>query len=59
MPLLLASCRAAGRQEIAKLLPLFMQAAVKLNSEIKKCVFLLPLASTLTEDEIKEHCMQR
>src|SRR5210317_476887 len=33
------------RQEIAKLLPLFMQAAVKLNSEIKKCVFLLPLAS--------------
>jgi lipid-A-disaccharide synthase len=46
------------RQEIAKLLPLFMQAAVKLNSEIKKCVFLLPLASTLAEDEIKEHCRQ-
>jgi lipid-A-disaccharide synthase len=44
------------RQEIARLLPLFMQSAVKLNSEIKKCVFLLPLASTLSEDEIKEHC---
>jgi lipid-A-disaccharide synthase len=43
------------RQEIAKLLPLFLQAAVKLNSTIEKCVFLLPLASTLTEDEIKEH----
>ena len=40
------------RQEIAKLLPLFMQAATKLNTAIKKCVFLLPLASTLTEDEI-------
>lgn len=44
------------RQEIAKLLPLFLQAAVKLNSELKKCVFLLPLASTLTDDEIDAHC---
>lgn len=43
------------RQEIAKLLPIFIQAAAKLNREIKKCVFLLPLASTLTEDEIKKH----
>jgi lipid-A-disaccharide synthase len=43
------------RQEIAKLLPLFLQAAEKMNSRIEKCVFLLPLASTLTEDEIKEH----
>ena len=44
------------RQEIKKLLPLFLHAAVMLNSEMKKCVFLLPLASTLTEDEIKVHC---
>jgi len=43
------------RQEVAKLLPLFIQSAVMLNNKIKKCVFLLPLASTLTEDEIKEH----
>ncbi|UCD65928.1 MAG: lipid-A-disaccharide synthase [Deltaproteobacteria bacterium] len=43
------------RQEVAKLLPLFMQTAKKLNSKIDKCVFLLPLASTLTEEEIKEH----
>ncbi len=43
------------RQEIAKLLPLFVQTAAKLNSEIGKCVFLLPLASTLTEAELKEH----
>jgi lipid-A-disaccharide synthase len=43
------------RQEIAQLLPLFMESAVKLNSEIKKCIFLLPLASTLTENEIKAH----
>jgi lipid-A-disaccharide synthase len=43
------------RQEIAKLLPLLLQAAVLLNNEIEGCVFLLPLASTLTEDEIKEH----
>jgi lipid-A-disaccharide synthase len=43
------------RQEIAKILPLFLHAAVKLNSEFKKCVFLLPLASTLTDAEIAEH----
>ena len=43
------------KQEIAKLLPLFLQAAEKLNSRIEKCVFLLPLASTLTEGEIREH----
>ena len=43
------------RQEIAKLLPLFLQAAEKLNSTIERCVFLLPIASTLTENEIKEH----
>jgi lipid-A-disaccharide synthase len=44
------------RQEIKKLLPLFLQAAVMLNREMKKCVFLLPLASTLSEDEIAIHC---
>lgn len=41
------------RQEIAKILPLFLQAAVKLDSEIEKCVFLLPLAETLTEDDMR------
>ena len=44
------------RQEIKKLLPLFLQTAVMLNSKMKKCVFLLPLASTLSEGEIKMHC---
>jgi lipid-A-disaccharide synthase len=43
------------RQEIAKLLPLFLHAAVKLNRKIKNCVFLLPLATTLTVDEIKQY----
>jgi lipid-A-disaccharide synthase len=43
------------KQEIARLLPLFLQAAVKLSSEIKKCVFLLPLASTLAEEDLKNH----
>lgn len=43
------------KQEISKLLPIFMQTALKLNSEIKKCVFLLPLASTLTEDDLQKH----
>jgi lipid-A-disaccharide synthase len=46
------------RQEIAKLLPLFIQTATKLNREIERCVFLLPLASTLTEEELKEHGAQ-
>jgi lipid-A-disaccharide synthase len=43
------------KQEIAKLLPVFMKAALLLNREVKKCVFLLPLASTLTEEDLKEH----
>jgi lipid-A-disaccharide synthase len=43
------------KQEIAKLLPMFMQTALLLNSEIKNCVFLLPLASTLTVDDLNEH----
>lgn len=43
------------KQEIAKLLPLFMQAAVKLDEKVGKCVFLLPLAATLTEDDLQEY----
>ncbi len=43
------------RQEISKILPLFIQTATRLNNEIDRCVFLLPLASTLTEEELKEH----
>ena len=43
------------KQEIAKLLPLFMQAAVKLDKKIGKCVFLLPLAATLTENDLKDY----
>ena len=43
------------KQEIVKLLPVFMQAALLLNEKIEKCVFLLPLAATLTEDDLKEH----
>jgi lipid-A-disaccharide synthase len=43
------------RQEIAKLLPLFMQAALKLDKKIGKCVFLLPLAATLTENDLKDY----
>ena len=43
------------KQEIAKLLPLFMESALMLNEKIKKCVFLLPLASTLTEDDLNQH----
>ena len=43
------------KQEIAKLLPVFMQTALLLNSKIENCVFLLPLASTLTVDDLNEH----
>ena len=43
------------KQEIAKLLPLFMETALMLNEKIKKCVFLLPLASTLTEGDLNQH----
>ncbi len=43
------------KQEIAKILPVFMETALLLNEKIKKCVFLLPLASTLTEDDLNEH----
>ena len=43
------------KQEIAKILPVFLETALLLNEKIKKCVFLLPLASTLTEDDLNEH----
>jgi len=43
------------KQEIAKILPVFVETALLLNEKIKKCVYLLPLASTLTEDDLNEH----
>ena len=43
------------KHEIAKLLPVFMQTALLLNDKIEKCIFLLPLAETLTVDDLKEH----
>jgi lipid-A-disaccharide synthase len=43
------------KQEIAKLLPVFMQTASLLSRKSEKYVFLLPLAETLTEDDLKEH----
>jgi len=43
------------KQEIVRLLPLFMQTARMLNGAVKNCVFLLPLASTLTETDLEEH----
>ncbi|NOQ65594.1 MAG: lipid-A-disaccharide synthase [Desulfobacterales bacterium] len=43
------------KQEIAKILPVFMETALLLNEKIKKCVYLLPLASTLTENDLNEH----
>ena len=43
------------KHEIAKLLPVFMQTALLLNKKIGNCIFLLPLASTLTEDDLNEH----
>jgi lipid-A-disaccharide synthase len=43
------------RQEIARLLPLFLETAAMLHREIEKGVFLLPLASTLSEDDVALH----
>jgi len=43
------------KHEIAKLLTVFLQTALLLNKKFKKCTFLLPLAETLTEDDLKEH----
>ena len=46
------------KQEIAKLLPVFIQTALLLIKKIKKCTFLLPLAETLTEDDLKGHGLE-
>ncbi len=43
------------KQELARILPVFLQAAELLDQKTEKCVFLLPLALTLTEDDLKEH----
>jgi lipid-A-disaccharide synthase len=43
------------KQEIAKLLPLFTRAALKLVERIEKPVFILPLASTLSENDLPVH----
>jgi len=43
------------KQEIVKLLPLFMQTARMLHGAIPNCIFLLPLASTLAESDLEEH----
>ena len=43
------------KQEIAKLLPIFLQTARMLNDTIRNCVFLLPLATTITEAYLEEH----
>ena len=43
------------KQEIVKLLPIFLQTARMLNDTIRNCVFLLPLATTITEAYLEEH----
>ena len=43
------------KQEILMLLPVYLQTARMLNDAIQNCVFLLPLASTLTEAYLHEH----
>ena len=43
------------KQEIAKLLKVFIDTALLLNEKIKKCIFLLPLAETLTQNDLHEH----
>jgi lipid-A-disaccharide synthase len=43
------------QQEIVILLPIFLQVARMLNETIRNCVFLLPLASTITEAYLEEH----
>jgi lipid-A-disaccharide synthase len=43
------------KQEIVRLLPIFLQVARMLNEKISKCVFLLPLATTITEAYLEEH----
>ncbi len=46
------------KHEIAKLLPVFKQTALLLSKKIKKCTFLLPLAETLSEDDLKGHGLE-
>ena len=43
------------RQEVDKLLPIFKGAAGQLAERIDKPVFILPLASTLTEEDLAVH----
>lgn len=43
------------KHEIAKLLPVFLEAAKILNRKVQKCVFLLPLAATLEESSLQEY----
>ena len=43
------------KQEIIRLLPIFLQTARMLNEAITNCVFLLPLASTLRETDLREY----
>jgi len=40
------------KQEITKLLPLFMQTAHLLKEKVENPVFILPLATTLSEDDL-------
>lgn len=46
------------RKEIAALLPVFLKAAELLQKKIPNAVFLLPLASTLTPDILKQHGLE-
>jgi lipid-A-disaccharide synthase len=46
------------KTEISRLLPLFLQVAGKLSSAIKNIVFLLPLASTLTVQDLENSGLQ-
>jgi lipid-A-disaccharide synthase len=46
------------RTEISRLLPLFLQVAGKLSSAIKNTVFLLPLAPTLTINDLEKSGLQ-
>ena len=46
------------KTEISRLLPLFLQVAGKLSTAIKNIVFLLPLASTLTVQDLENSGLQ-
>jgi lipid-A-disaccharide synthase len=43
------------KQEVARMLPVFLQTAELLQEKIGKCVFLLPLAATLSQDDLKAY----